>query len=244
MTAPDGTTAPTGRATVVTGGSRGIGLATVNQLLLRGDRVAVLSRSGQAPVGALGIACDVRRGEDVEHAMELAAKTHGPTEVLISNAGITNDGLIMRMSEEAFTDVMDANVTAAYRLIKCAAGPMIRARFGRIVLVSSAVAFAGAPGQANYAASKAALVGLARAVARELGPRNVTCNVIAPGLIETDMIVDLTENRRAQVLGAIPLGRLGRPDEVASAISYLASDQAAYINGAILAVDGGVAMGL
>lgn len=235
--------AVTPRSIVVTGGGRGIGAATAAALAAKGHRVAALSRSGEAPDGVLGLVCDVRDGHSVTKAMGIAASQNGPIEVLIANAGITDDKLLLRMDEESFTGVIDTNLIGPYRFAKAAVGPMLKARYGRIIFVSSVVAMAGSPGQANYAASKAGLIGLCRSLARELGPRGITCNVVAPGFIDTDMTADLPQSRRDQVLESVPLARFAAPDEVASVISFLASDQASYVTGALLPVDGGLGMG-
>jgi NAD(P)-dependent dehydrogenase (short-subunit alcohol dehydrogenase family) len=228
----------------VTGGNRGIGLATARAFAEAGDRVAVTHRGSGAPDGLFGVQCDVTSGEQVDAAFSAVEAEYGPVEVLISNAGTTDDTLLLRMSEESFQSVLDANLTGAYRVAKRAAQGMLRARRGRMVFVSSVIAFYGAPGQANYAASKAGLIGLARSIARELGSRTITANVIAPGFIDTDMTADLTEARRAEVLAGVPLKRYGAAHEVAAAAVFLASEQAAYITGAVLPVDGGVAMGM
>lgn len=229
---------------LVTGGNRGIGLATAQAFAAAGDHVAVTHRGSGAPDGLFGVQCDVTSGEQVDAAFNAVEAELGPVEVLISNAGTTDDTLLLRMSEESFRSVLDANLTGAYRVAKRAAQGMLRARRGRMIFVSSVIAFYGAPGQANYAASKAGLVGLARSIARELGSRSITANVIAPGFIDTDMTADLTEARRAEVLAGVPLKRYGAADEVAAAAVFLASEQAAYITGAVLPVDGGVAMGM
>ncbi len=231
------------RSVVVTGGSRGIGLATAQGLAREGHKVAVFSRSGEAPAGLLGVACDVRDAESVKKALQVATDANGPIEVLVANAGVTDDKLLLRMDEDSFTDVLDTNLVGAYRLVKETVGPMLRARGGRIIFVSSVVAYAGSPGQANYAASKAGLVGLARSLARELGPRGITCNVVAPGFVETDMTAELTEERRDDIRKSVPLARFAEASEVASVIGFLASDQASYVTGAVIPVDGGLGMG-
>jgi 3-oxoacyl-[acyl-carrier protein] reductase len=209
-----------------------------------GDRVAVTHRGSGAPDGMFGVECDVTSGEQVDAAFAAIEAEFGPVQVLVSNAGMTDDTLLLRMGEDSFQRVIDANLTGAYRVAKRAAQGMLRARAGRMIFISSVIAFYGAPGQANYAASKAGLVGLARSIARELGSRSITANVIAPGFIDTDMTAGLTEARRVEVLAGVPLKRYGNPDEVAAAALFLASDAAAYITGAVLPVDGGVAMGL
>jgi len=235
---------PAGRIVLVTGGARGIGLATARRFAAAGDRVAVTYRSSDAPEGLFGVRCDVTQGADVDAAFK-AVEEHfgGPVEVLVSNAGVTRDLLLLRMSEDDFTQVIDANLTAAYRVVKRAAKGMLRARRGRIILVSSVVALLGSAGQANYAASKAGLVGFARSLARELGSRSITVNVVAPGPVETDMYGALSEARQSDLAAAVPLGRAAQPDEIAGTIVFLASHDAAYITGAVIPVDGGLGMG-
>ena len=232
------------RSVLVTGGNRGIGLAIARAFAAAGDKVAVTHRGSGAPDGLFGVACDVTDTAAVDSAFAAAEAEHGPVEVLVANAGITDDTLLLRMSEESFTRVIDANLTGAYRVAKRAAPGMLRARRGRMIFVSSVVAFAGSPGQANYGASKAGMLGLARAIARELGSRNITANVIAPGFIDTDMTAALSDARKAEILAGVPLGRYGTVDEVAGTALFLASDAAAYINGAVLPVDGGLGMGI
>jgi 3-oxoacyl-[acyl-carrier protein] reductase len=232
------------RSILVTGGNRGIGLAIARAFAANGDKVAITYRSGEPPAGLFGVRCDVTDADSVASAFDAVEAEHGPVQVLVSNAGITDDTLLLRMSEESFTSVVDANLTGAYRVAKRAAAGMLKARSGRMIFISSVVALVGAPGQANYAASKAGLIGFARAVARELGRRNVTANVIAPGFIETDMTAELSEARRTQILGNVPLGRYGAVDEVAATAVFLASDAAAYISGVVLPVDGGLGMGI
>ena len=229
---------------LVTGGNRGIGLAIARAFAANGDAVAVTTRSGDAPDGLFAVRCDVTDAEQVDAAFAAVEAEHGPVEVLVANAGITDDGLLLRMSEESFTRVVDANLTGAFRVARRASAGMLKQRHGRLIFISSVVALAGAPGQANYAASKAGLIGMARAIARELGGRNITANVIAPGFIETDMTAALTEARRAEILAGIPSKRYGTVDEVAAATVFLASDAASYINGVVLPVDGGVGMGI
>lgn len=233
-----------GRTVLVTGGNRGIGLATARAFAANGDRVAVTHRGSGAPDGLFGVACDVTSAEQVDEAFAAVEGEFGPVEVLVSNAGMTDDVLLLRMSEESFRSVVDTNLTGAYRVAKRATQGMLKARRGRMIFVSSVIALYGAPGQANYAASKAGLIGLARSIARELGSRSITANVIAPGFIDTDMTAGLTEARRAEVLAGVPLKRYGAADEVAAAAVFLASEAASYITGAVLPVDGGVAMGL
>jgi NAD(P)-dependent dehydrogenase (short-subunit alcohol dehydrogenase family) len=229
---------------LVTGGNRGIGLAVAQAFAAQGDRVAITHRGSGAPDGLFGVRCDVTSAEDVDAAFTAVELEYGPVEILVSNAGMTDDTLLLRMSEEAFSSVVDANLTGAYRVAKRAAHGMLRARRGRMIFVSSVVAFVGSPGQANYAASKAGLVGLARSIARELGSRSITANVIAPGFIDTDMTAAMTEARRTEVLASVPLKRYGSVDEIAGAALFLASDAAAYVTGAVLPVDGGVGMGI
>ncbi|SHG85076.1 3-oxoacyl-[acyl-carrier-protein] reductase [Jatrophihabitans endophyticus] len=229
---------------LVTGGNRGIGLAIARAFAAEGDRVAVTHRGSGAPDGLFGVECDVTSAEQVEAAFATVEAELGPVEVLVANAGITDDSLLLRMSEESFDRVVDANLAGAYRVAKRATQKMLRARRGRLIFVSSVVALVGSPGQANYAASKAGLIGLARSIAREIGSRGITANVIAPGFIETDMTAAMTDARRAEVLAGIPLQRYGAADEVAAAAVYLASDAAGYVTGAVLPIDGGVGMGL
>jgi 3-oxoacyl-[acyl-carrier protein] reductase len=232
----------TARTVLVTGGNRGIGLATARTLAAQGHRVAVTSRSGEVE-GLLTVKCDVTSGEDVDHAFTTVEEALGPVEVLVCNAGITDDQLLLRMTEESFSTVLDTNLTSAYRLAKRASKTMLRARWGRLLFVSSVVGLSGSAGQASYAASKAGLVGFSRSLARELGSRNITANVVAPGFIDTDMTAELGEARREQVLASIPAGRMAHVDEVASVLAFLASDAASYVNGAVVPVDGGLGMG-
>jgi 3-oxoacyl-[acyl-carrier protein] reductase len=246
----EGTTAD-GRVVLVTGGSRGIGLACAQWFLSRGDRVAVTSRSGVAAMDAgphtgrfLSLACDVTDLDQVNSAFGTIEEAWGPVEVLVANAGITRDTLVLRMSEEAWSDVIDTNLSGVFRVTKRALAKMIRLHRGRVIMVSSVGAFIGSAGQANYAASKAGLVGMARSMAREVASRSITVNVVAPGLVETNMLAALGEDRRSEFQGQVPMGRVARPEEIAEAVGFLASPEAAYITGVVLPVDGGLAMGL
>lgn len=232
----------TSRSVLVTGGSRGIGLATARRLAADGHRVAVTYRS-DAPEGLLGVTCDVTSGADVDRAFTEVEQQQGPVEVLVSNAGITDDQLLLRMSEESFVRVLDTNLTAAYRVAKRASRAMLKARFGRLVFVSSVVGLSGGAGQASYAASKSGLVGFSRSLARELGSRGITANVVAPGYVDTDMTAALGAARREELLRSIPLGRTAAPEEIAGVVAFLAGDDAAYVTGAVLPVDGGLGMG-
>jgi 3-oxoacyl-[acyl-carrier protein] reductase len=247
----DSSTQAEGRVVLVTGGSRGIGLACAQWFLARGDRVAVTSRSGAVegdvgpdPGRLLSLACDVTEPDQVNAAFGTIEETWGPVEVLIANAGITHDTLVLRMSEEAWSEVIDTNLSGVFRVTKRALAKMIRLHRGRVVMVSSVGAFVGSAGQVNYAASKAGLVGMARSMAREVASRSITVNVVAPGLVETNMLAALGEERKSEFQAQIPLGRVARPEEIAEAVGFLASAGAAYITGAVLPVDGGLAMGL
>lgn len=231
------------RTVLVTGGNRGIGLAIALAFQKQGDRVAITHRGSGAPPGVLGVTCDVTDAEAVDAAFGTVEAELGPVAVLVANAGITDDTLLMRMSEEQFTRVLDTNLTGAWRCARRAATRMVRARWGRMIFISSVVGLAGGAGQVNYAASKAGLVGVARSITRELGTRNVTANVVAPGFIETDMTAALPEERKAEIRAAIPAGRIATPDEVAGVVTWLASDVAGYVSGAVIPVDGGLGMG-
>ena len=234
---------PTGRSVLVTGGNRGIGLAIARALADAGHRVTVTHRSGEPPEGLAGVVCDVTDPASIDTAFTEVEKTQGPIEVLVSNAGITDDTLLLRMSDDTFTRVLDANLTGSYRVAKRAATGMLRKRWGRMIFISSVVGLSGSAGQANYSSSKAGLVGLARSVARELGSRNITANVIAPGFVDTDMTRALPEARRTEIIAQVPLRRYADPSEIASAVVFLASEGAGYITGAVLPVDGGLGMG-
>jgi 3-oxoacyl-[acyl-carrier protein] reductase len=231
-----------GRVVLVTGGNRGIGLAIARAFAAAGDRVAVTYRKDPV-AGFLSVRCDVSSLEEVSAAFAEVEDKLGPVEILVSNAGVNKDGLLMQMSEDNFTSVVDTNLAGAFRVAKRAVPKMIRARKGRIIFISSVVALSGSGGQTNYAASKAGLIGFARSLAREIASRKVTVNVVAPGFIETDMTAELPEARRSDVLAQIPLGRMASADEVAAAVTWLASDAAAYITGAVIPVDGGLGMG-
>lgn len=231
------------RTVLVTGGNRGIGLAIAQAFAKQGDRVAVTHRSGEAPAGLFGVKCDVTDAESVDAAFAAVEAELGPVEVLVANAGITDDTLLLRMSEEQFTRVLDTNLTGAFRVAKRASTKMLRAKWGRMIFISSVVGLAGGAGQVNYAASKAGLVGVARSITRELGSRNITANVVAPGFIDTDMTAALSEERRAEIRKQIPAGRMASPEEVAAVVTWLASDASGYISGAVVPVDGGLGMG-
>jgi len=232
-----------GRIVLVTGGNRGIGRAIAEAFLAQGDRVAVTTRNGGAPDGALDVRCDITDAAQVDAAFATVEAELGPVEVLVANAGITKDTLLLRMSDEDWSSVIDTNLTGSYRLVRRAAKGMLKLRRGRIVLVSSVVGLLGSAGQVNYAASKSGLVGMARSIARELGSRSITANVVAPGFVETDMTEVLSDEQRAAIKTQVPLGRYARPEEVAGAVTWLASDQAAYVTGAVIPVDGGLGMG-
>lgn len=231
------------RSVLVTGGNRGIGLAIARAFSAAGDKVAITYRSGEPPEGFFGVRCDVTDQAAVESAFDSVESQQGPVEVLVANAGITRDKLLLRMAEDDFTVVLDTNLTGSYRVAKRAARSMLRARRGRLIFISSVVGLLGSAGQANYAASKAGLVGLARSLARELGSRSITANVVAPGFVSTDMTEALPEERRSEILAQVPLGRYATADEVAAVVRFLAGEDAAYITGAVIPVDGGLGMG-
>lgn len=233
----------TPRTVLVTGGNRGIGFAIAAQFVAEGHRVAVTARSGEGPEGTLTVRAEMTDSASIDNAFSQVEQELGPVEVVVANAGITKDTLLMRMSEDDFTSVLDTNLGGTFRVVKRASKGMLKARFGRIVLVSSVVGLYGSAGQANYAASKSGLVGFARSITRELGARGITANVVAPGFIETDMTAVLPEAQQAEYKKSIPAGRYGSAEEVAKAITWLASDDAGYISGAVIPVDGGLGMG-
>ena len=233
----------TARTVIVTGGNRGIGRAIAEEFVAAGHRVAVTARSGEGPEGTLTVRADVTDAASIDAAFTEVEAAYGPIEIVVANAGVTRDMLLMRMSEDDFTDVIDTNLTGAFRVVKRASKGMMKARFGRIILVSSVVGLLGSAGQVNYAASKSGLIGLARSVTRELGSRGITANVVAPGFIESDMTAELPEATQADYKKSIPAGRFASTTEVAKVITWLASDDAAYISGAVIPVDGGLGMG-
>ena len=231
------------RSVLVTGGNRGIGRAIAESFLAQGDQVAVTTRNGGAPEGALDLRCDITDQAAVDQAFADAEAQHGPVEILVANAGITKDTLVLRMSDDDWSSVIDTNLTGSFRVAKRAAKGMLRLKRGRIIFISSVVGLLGSAGQVNYAASKSGLVGMARSLARELGSRSITANVVAPGFVETDMTGVLTDEQRATIKTQVPLGRYAGPDEIASVVTWLASDGAAYVTGAVIPVDGGLGMG-
>ncbi|MFF5056251.1 3-oxoacyl-ACP reductase FabG [Micromonospora sp. NPDC000663] len=231
------------RTVLVTGGNRGIGLAIAQAFAKQGDRVAITHRSGDAPEGLFGVRADVTDATSIDAAFTAVEAELGPVEVLVANAGMTDDTLLLRMTEEQFTGVVDTNLTGAFRVAKRASGKMLRAKWGRMIFISSVVGLSGGAGQVNYAASKAGLVGVARSITRELGSRNITANVVAPGFIDTDMTAGLSDDRKAEIRKSIPAGRMASPDEVAAVVTWLASDGAGYVSGAVIPVDGGLGMG-
>ncbi|HUJ06001.1 MAG TPA: 3-oxoacyl-ACP reductase FabG [Streptosporangiaceae bacterium] len=231
------------RSVLITGGNRGIGLAIARRLAAAGDAVTITSRSGEQIPGLTVVTCDVRDAASVDAAFTAAEAAHGPVEVLVANAGVTSDQLLALMSEDTFTSVLDTNLTGAYRVARRAVRPMMKLRRGRIIFISSVVGLLGSAGQANYAASKAGLIGMARSLARELGSRNITVNVVAPGFADTDMTAQLTDKQKAAILAGIPLGRTACADEVAGVVQFLAGQDGGYITGAVIPVDGGLGMG-
>ncbi|HEY0696314.1 MAG TPA: beta-ketoacyl-ACP reductase [Micromonospora sp.] len=231
------------RTVLVTGGNRGIGLAIAQAFVKQGDRVAVTHRGDNPPPDVFAVRCDITDPEAVDAAFTAVEAELGPVEVLVANAGITDDTLLMRMTEEQFTRVVDTNLTGSFRCARRATTKMLRARWGRMIFISSVVGLYGGPGQVNYAASKAGMVGMARSITRELGSRNITANVVAPGFIETDMTAALPEDKKKEYLKAIPAGRFSTAEEVAGVVTWLASDAAGYISGAVIPVDGGMGMG-
>ncbi|MFP3989324.1 3-oxoacyl-ACP reductase FabG [Streptomyces sp. E11-3] len=233
------------RSVLITGGNRGIGLAIARAFAAEGDKVAITYRSSPPPdAGLLCLPCDVTSTDQVDAAFTAAEAAHGPVEVLVANAGITQDTLLPLMSDEAFASVIDTNLGGAFRVARRASRQMLRARRGRLVFISSVVGATGGAGQANYAASKAGLVGLARSIARELGPRGITANVVAPGLVTSDMTAVLSDERQAAILARTPSGRATEPDEIARTVVYLASEAAATVNGSVLTIDGGLSAGI
>ncbi len=233
----------TQRTVLITGGNRGIGFAIAEEFLAQGHRVAVTSRSGAGPEGAMTVTADVTDAASLDAAYREVEEAYGPIEVVVANAGITRDTLMLRMSDDDFQQVVDTNLTGAFRTVKRAAKGMLKARFGRIVLISSVVGLYGSAGQVNYSASKAALVGMARSLTRELGSRGITANVVAPGFIETDMTAALPEEQQKAYRDAIPAGRFASAQEVARVVTWISSDDAGYISGAVIPVDGGLGMG-
>ncbi|CUR57717.1 3-oxoacyl-(acyl-carrier-protein) reductase [metagenome] len=231
------------RSVLVTGGNRGIGRAIAEAFLAQGDQVAVTTRNGGAPEGALDLRCDITDAAAVDQAFADAEAAHGPVEILVANAGITKDTLVLRMSDDDWSSVIDTNLTGSFRVAKRAAKGMLRLKRGRIIFISSVVGLLGSAGQVNYAASKSGLVGMARSLARELGSRSITANVVSPGFVETDMTGVLTDEQRTAIKNQVPLGRYASPDEIAAAVTWLASDGAAYVTGAVIPVDGGLGMG-
>ena len=240
---PTANSVPDARTVLVTGGSKGIGRAIAQRFAEAGHRVAATYRSGEVPTGVLGVQCDVTEGAQVEAAFSQVEAALGPVEVLVANAGITKDTLVLRMSDKDWDQVIETNLTGAFRVARRAARPMIRNRYGRIVFISSVVGQLGSAGQVNYAASKSGLIGMARSLARELGSRGVTANVVAPGFIETDMTAELSDDLVAKYNAQIPLGRLGSVDDVTGTVEFLASGSGGYITGAVIPVDGGLGMG-
>lgn len=233
----------TPRTVLVTGGNRGIGRAIAEEFVLQGHRVAVTVRSGEGPEGTLSVVADVTNPESLDAAFAAIEEKLGPVEILVANAGITRDTLLMRMTDQEFEEVVDTNLSGAFRVLRRATKGMIKAKYGRVIFIGSVVALLGSAGQVNYSAAKAALVGMARSITRELGGRGITANVVAPGFIDTDMTAALPEDQVAEYKNKIPAGRFAQPQEVAKVVTWLASDDAAYISGAVIPVDGGLGMG-
>lgn len=231
------------RTVLVTGGNRGIGYAIAEEFVAQGHRVAVTARSGAGPAGSLSVVADVTDGESLDAAIKEVEEKLGPVEVLVANAGITKDTLLMRMSDEEFESVVNTNLNGVFRVLKRVTKSMIKQKFGRVIMIGSVVGLLGSAGQVNYAATKSALVGMARSITRELGSRNITANVVAPGFIDTDMTAELSEELQKAYIEKIPAGRFAAPSEVAKVVAWLASDDAAYISGAVIPVDGGLGMG-
>jgi len=231
------------RSVLVTGGNRGIGLATAKAFAAAGDNVTITYRSGQAPAGFHAVQADVTSTEQVEAAFAAAEEKFGPVEILVANAGMTRDGLVLRMSDADFEEVMDANLVGAFRCARRAAKGMLRLKRGRLIFVGSVVGMMGSAGQTNYASTKAGLIGLARSLSRELGSRSITANVVAPGFVQTDMTSEISDERKNEILSSVPLARYAAPEEIAEVIRFLASDAAGYITGAVIPVDGGLGMG-
>lgn len=233
----------TARTVLITGGNRGIGRAIAEEFIAGGHRVAVTVRSGEGPAGALSVVADVTKPESLDLAIAEVEEKLGPIEVLVANAGITKDTLLMRMTDEEFEAVVDTNLNGVFRVVRRATKSMIKNRFGRVVLIGSVVGLLGSAGQVNYSATKSALVGMARSITRELGGRGITANVVAPGFIDTDMTAELSETLQDEYKKKIPAGRFAAPSEVAKVVAWLSSDDAAYISGAVIPVDGGLGMG-
>ena len=231
------------RVALVTGGNRGIGYAIAEELVSAGYKVAVTARSGQGPTGALTVVADVTDSGSLDLALSEVEQKLGPVEILVANAGITKDNLLLRMSEEEFEEVINTNLTGVFRLVKRVTKGMLKAKFGRIILSGSVVGLYGSAGQVNYSASKSALVGMARSITRELGSKNITANVIAPGFINTDMTAALPQDLADKYRSQIPVGRFAEAEEVAKVVAWFASEQASYISGAVIPVDGGLGMG-
>jgi len=233
----------TARTILITGGNRGIGRSIAEEFIARGHRVAVTVRSGSGPDGALSVVADVTDPESLDQAFATIEAQLGPVEVLVANAGITRDTLLMRMTDEEFEEVIDTNLNGVFRVLRRATKGMIKAKYGRVILIGSVVGFLGSAGQVNYSAAKSALIGMARSVTRELGARGITANVVAPGFIDTDMTAGLPEAQQDEYRKKIPAGRFAKPEEVAKVVAWLASDEAGYISGAVIPVDGGLGMG-